>query len=147
MIEVNTGKYAIPIPSVIETIRIKADEIKKIDNYEVINVRNEVLSLLRLNRLFKTGEDKEADYFFVVIVGTEGKKIGLIVDSVVGEEDVVIKPLKDKYTSTPGIAGATILGDGTVSLILDTSQLIELALKTERSETQVIKSGKKTKSK
>lgn len=57
--------------------------------------------------------------------------MGLLVDLLIGEEDIVIKPLKDKYTSTPGIAGATVLGDGTVSLILDVSQLIELGLKKE----------------
>ncbi|MCK4797243.1 MAG: chemotaxis protein CheW, partial [Spirochaetes bacterium] len=78
------------------------------------------------------GEDRKEGYFFIVIVGVGNKKIGLLVDSVVGEEDIVIKPLRDKYTNTPGIAGATILGDGTVSLILDISQLIELGLKVEQ---------------
>lgn len=123
--------YAIPISSVLESIRIKAEEIKFLDNYEVINVREDVLSLLRLNRLFNLGEDIQAEYYFVVIIGTGDKKIGLLVDSLIGEEDIVIKPLKDKYTNTPGVAGATILGDGTVSLILDVSQIIELGLKIE----------------
>ena len=59
-----------------------------------------------------------------------------MVDSLIGEEDIVIKPLKDKYTNTPGIAGATVLGDGTVSLILDVSQLIELGLKQEAEHFQ-----------
>ncbi|OHD13817.1 MAG: hypothetical protein A2086_07605 [Spirochaetes bacterium GWD1_27_9] len=131
MIKVQEEIYAIPISSVLESIRIKPDDIKTIDNYEVINVRDDVLSLLRLNRLFKLGEDKQTEYFFVVIIGSGDKKIGLLVDSLIGEEDIVIKPLKDKYTNTPGIAGATILGDGTVSLILDVSQLIELGLKVE----------------
>ncbi len=56
-----------------------------------------------------------------------------MVDQLIGEEDVVIKPLKDKYTNVPGIAGATILGDGKVSLILDVSQLLELCFKNERA--------------
>ena len=129
MINVDDEIYAIPISSVLESIRIKPEDIKMIDNYEVINVRDDVLSLLRLNRLFRISEDTKADYYFVVIVGTGDKKIGLLVDSLIGEEDIVIKPLKDKYTNTPGIAGATILGDGTVSLILDVSQLIDLGLK------------------
>jgi len=129
MVKVKEEIYAIPISSVLESIRITASEIKSIDNYEVINVRDDVLSLLRLNKLFKLGESENTDYYFVVIVGTGDKKIGLLVDSLIGEEDIVIKPLKDKYTSTPGIAGATILGDGTVSLILDVSQLIDLRLK------------------
>ena len=62
-----------------------------------------------------------------------------MVDSLIGEEDVVIKPLKDKYSNSPGIAGATILGDGTVSLIIDVSQLLELDLmieKTKRKERE-----------
>lgn len=130
MVNVQDQIYAIPISSVLESIRITHEEIKSIDNYEVINVRDDVLSLLRLNRLFKLKEESgKVDYYFVVIVGSGDKKIGLLVDSLIGEEDIVIKPLKDKYTSTPGIAGATILGDGTVSLILDVSQLIDLGLK------------------
>ncbi len=137
MIQVADEVYVIPISSVIESIRIKPDEIRSIDNYEVINVREDVLSLLRLNKLFKVGEDRDVEYYFVIIVGTGNKKIGLLVDSVIGEEDIVIKPLKDKYTSTPGIAGATILGDGTVSLILDVSQLIDLGLKIEEEKHSV----------
>ncbi|MBR3732070.1 MAG: chemotaxis protein CheA [Spirochaetales bacterium] len=129
MVRVQDEIYAIPISSVMESIRVKNDEIKMIDNHEVINVREDVLSLLRLSRLFNFPKDEESDNNFVVIVGSNEKKIGLLVDTLIGEEDIVIKPLKDKYTSTPGIAGATILGDGTVSLILDVAQLIELGLK------------------
>ncbi|MBP5707356.1 MAG: chemotaxis protein CheA, partial [Spirochaetales bacterium] len=134
MVRVQDEIYAIPISSVMESIRVKNEEIKKIDNHEVINVREDVLSLLRLSRLFNFPEDKEADNNFVVIVGSNEKKIGLLVDSLIGEEDIVIKPLKDKYTSTPGIAGATILGDGTVSLILDVAQLIDLGLNNGQME-------------
>ncbi len=133
MVEVSEEKYVIPISSVIETIRIKSEDIKTIDNYEIINVREDVMSLLRLNKLFNF-EEKDRDFFYIIIVGTGNKKIGLLVDTVVGEEDIVIKPLKDKYTSTPGIAGATILGDGIISLILDISQLIELGLKVEKEK-------------
>ena len=64
------------------------------------------------------------------------KILELMVDSLIGEEDVVIKPLNDHYTSSPGIAGATILGDGTVSLIIDVSQLLELGMRNEVAERQ-----------
>ena len=131
MIEVSNEMYVIPISSVLETLKINPDEIKSIDNYEVLNVRNEVISLLRLNKLFKLEETNNKDFYFVVIVGSEVKKIGIIVDNVIGEEDIVIKPLKDKYTNTPGIGGATILGNGSVSLILNVSQIIDLGLKME----------------
>ena len=131
LVKVGKEVYAIPIASVIDSHRIKPEEIKLIDNYEVLNVRNDVVSLIRLNRLFKIPSEERRDYHFIVIVGSGDKKMGLMVDSLIGEEDVVIKPLKDKYTNSPGIAGATILGDGTVSLIIDVSQLLDLGLKRE----------------
>jgi len=131
LVKVGKEVYAIPIASVIDSHRIKPEEIKLIDNYEVLNIRNDVVSLIRLNRLFKIPSEERRDYHFIVIVGSGDKKMGLMVDSLIGEEDVVIKPLKDKYTNSPGIAGATILGDGTVSLIIDVSQLLDLGLKRE----------------
>ena len=129
LVRVGTEIYAIPITSVIESHRIKPNDIKIIDNYEVFNVRNDVISLLRLDKLFRINTDQDKEHLFVVIVGSGDKKMGLVVDSLIGEEDVVIKPLKDKYTNSPGIAGATILGDGTVSLIIDVSQLLDLGVK------------------
>ena len=65
------------------------------------------------------------------LVGSQEKKIGVMVDALIGEEDVVIKPLRDKFTSSPGIAGASILGDGSVSLIIDVSQLLDLGVRQE----------------
>ncbi|MEE0878278.1 MAG: chemotaxis protein CheA [Treponemataceae bacterium] len=132
LIRVGKEIYSIPIASVIESHRVKHSEIRTIDNYEVLNVRDEVISILRLNRLFgiKT-ESNEDDVSFVVIVGSADKKIGVMVDALIGEEDVVIKPLHDQYTITPGIAGASILGDGSVSLIIDVSQLLDLGVKQE----------------
>lgn len=134
LVRVGREIYSIPITSVIESHRIKPTDIKMIDNYEVFNIRNDVISLLRLNRLFGIKTDEQREYNFVVIVGTADKKMGLMVDSLIGEEDVVIKPLRDQFTNSPGIAGASILGDGSVSLIIDVSQLLELGLKQELEE-------------
>ena len=131
LVRVGKEVYSIPITSVIESHRVKADEISRIDNYEVFNVRNEVISLLRLNRLFGIKSSESVEYNYIVIVGTAEKKVGLMVDSLIGEEDVVIKPLRDQFTNSPGIAGASILGDGSVSLIIDVSQLLDLGLKQE----------------
>lgn len=130
---VSVGKevYSIPIANVIESQCINIKEINHIDNYEIMNVRNEVISVLRLSRLFGIKESVQTDECYIVIVGTQEKKIGLMVDSLIGEEDVVIKPLKDQFTNSPGIAGASILGDGSVSLIIDVSQLLELGVKQE----------------
>jgi two-component system chemotaxis sensor kinase CheA len=131
LVRVGEEIYSIPITSVIESLRIKPDEIKMIDNYEVFNIRNDVVSLLRLNRLFGIHTEERQDYNFIVIVGPAEKKMGFMVDSLIGEEDVVIKPLRDQFTNSPGIAGASILGDGSVSLIIDVSQLLELGLHQE----------------
>lgn len=131
LVRVASEVYSIPIASVIESVRVKKEEISTIDNYEVLNVRNEVISIIRLDRLFGLKNKTESEYNFIVIVGTTDKKIGVMVDALIGEEDVVIKPLRDQFTNSPGIAGASILGDGSVSLIIDVSQLLELGVKQE----------------
>lgn len=136
LVRVGAEMYAIPITSVIESHRIRPSDIKLIDNYEVFNVRDDVVSLIRLNRLFRIPTDENKEYYFVVIVGSADKKMGLIVDSLIGEEDVVIKPLRDHFTNAPGIAGANITGDGRVSLIIDVSQLLDLGLRKEREERE-----------
>ncbi len=134
LVRVRSEVYAIPITAVAESIRITSEDIHLIDNYEVISVRDDAISLLRLNRLFQLEEEGVSSdgYKFVVVVGTEERRVGLMVDNLIGEEDVVIKPLVDRYTYSPGVAGATILGDGTVSLILDVSQLLDLGIRYER---------------
>jgi two-component system chemotaxis sensor kinase CheA len=134
LVRVGRETYSIPITSVIESHRIKPSDIRMIDNYEVFNIRNDVVALLRLNRLFRIQTDEQREHCFVVIVGTADKRVGLMVDSLIGEEDVVIKPLRDQFTVSPGIAGASILGDGSVCLIIDVSQLLELGLKRELEE-------------
>ena len=134
LVRVGREIYSIPITSVIESHRIKPQDIRMIDNYEVFNIRNDVVALLRLNRLFRIQTDEQREHYFVVIVGTADKRVGLMVDSLIGEEDVVIKPLRDQFTMSPGIAGASILGDGSVCLIIDVSQLLELGLKRELEE-------------
>ena len=134
LVRVGTEIYAIPITSVAESHRVKQSAINMIDGYEVFNVRDEVISLMRLGNIFRIPTTVESEYKFIVIVGSGDKKMGLMVDSLIGEEDVVIKPLLDKYTNSPGIAGATILGDGTVSLIIDVAQLLDLGVKKEQAD-------------
>ena len=137
LVRVGKEVYSIPIANVIESQRVKKSSINTIDSYEVLNVRNEVISILRLNRLFNIRKTSDTEYCFIVIVGSQEKKIGVMVDSLVGEEDVVIKPLRDQFTTSPGIAGASILGDGSVSLIIDVSQLLELGVKQELDAQQL----------
>ncbi|MBP3366819.1 MAG: chemotaxis protein CheW [Treponema sp.] len=137
LVRVGKEVYSIPIANVIESQRVKKDAINTIDNYEVLNVRNEVISILRLDRLFNIKKTDDKEYCFIVIVGSQEKKIGVMVDALIAEEDVVIKPLQDQFTSSPGIAGATVLGDGSVSLIIDVNQLLELGVKQEIDAQQI----------
>ncbi|TVQ40250.1 MAG: chemotaxis protein CheA [Spirochaetaceae bacterium] len=126
LVRVGKEVYAIPVAAVIASYRIGPDEIKLTDDREFFQVRNYFVPLLRLNRLFHLQTDERKDYQCVVIVRSREEKLGLVVDSVIGEQDVVMQPLRDHYTSAPGIAGASIIGDGTVCLIIDVPQLLEL---------------------
>lgn len=137
LVRVGKETYSIPIANVIESQRVKKSSINTIDSYEVLNVRNEVISVLRLSRLFNIKDSSDSEFCFIVIVGSQEKKIGVMVDMLVGEEDVVIKPLRDQFTKSPGIAGASVLGDGSVSLIIDVSQLLELGVQQEINAQQL----------
>ena len=119
--------YCIPLGSVVETDRIPTSEIQTVRQREVIVKRGEVIPLLRLAEVFglKRAEDAgEPEEIFVVIVAVMGRQIGLVVDSLIGEGDVVIKPLGRFIGEIPGISGATIMGDGDVAIILDVSSLV-----------------------
>jgi two-component system, chemotaxis family, sensor kinase CheA len=129
LVRVGKNVFAIPVSAVMETMKVRLEEIRRIDNYEVFNLRDDIISLVRLHTLFHIESPVDAATQYIVVVGSKGPRIGILVDSLIGEEDVVIKPLKDKFTKSPGIAGASILGDGTVSLIIDVTQLLELGMR------------------
>ncbi len=117
--------YAIPLMNTRETIKVKEEEIKLIKNIEVIKVRDEVVPIIRLDKEFgiKSLRKKEQP-FSVVIVEGRTKSMGLVVDSVLGEQDIVVKPLGTFIKKVKGIAGATILGNGRVALILDVINIV-----------------------
>ncbi|HWI64787.1 MAG TPA: chemotaxis protein CheA [Symbiobacteriaceae bacterium] len=126
-VEVVGTTYCIPLSSVVETDRIPLDQIQTVRGREVIVKRGEVIPLLRLVEAFELERPagfEEPEEFFVVIVSVMGKQIGLVVDNLIGEGDVVIKPLGKFIGDIPGISGATIMGDGDVAIILDISSLI-----------------------
>jgi two-component system, chemotaxis family, sensor kinase CheA len=111
--------YAVPIASVVEINRITEDEIHRVDNHEVFQLRQQVLTLVRLDRLESQQPSGRAKRIFVVIIGAGSRRFGLAVDSLMGEEELVIKALEDQLVSSPLVSGASILGDGTVVLILN----------------------------
>ncbi|WP_416825723.1 hybrid sensor histidine kinase/response regulator [Helicobacter ganmani] len=120
--------YAIPLASVIETVRISQDEIYTVENKSVLRLRNEVLPLVRLADIF--GVDSvfdDSEQAYVVVIGLAENKIGIIVDFLIGQEEVVIKSLGSYLKGTEGIAGATIRGDGRVTLIVDIAAMMQMA--------------------
>ena len=120
--------YAIPLASVIETVRISQDEIYTVENKSVLRLRNEVLPLVRLADIF--GVDSvfdNSEQAYVVVIGLAENKIGVIVDFLIGQEEIVIKSLGSYLKGTEGIAGATIRGDGRVTLIVDIAAMMQMA--------------------
>ncbi|UER67817.1 chemotaxis protein CheA [Borrelia sp. BU AG58] len=119
--------YVIPLNSVLETHRISEENVKLLENeHEVYNLREEIVSVLRLDKLFNIESREDLSEKFLIVINVDDKKAGIVVDFILGEEDFVVKPIKDRYASSPGIVGATTLGDGKVVLIIDVFRLFEL---------------------
>jgi two-component system chemotaxis sensor kinase CheA len=147
LVAVQEEFYAIPLSSVLETVRITRDDIFLVEGKSVLRLRNEVLSLVRLADIFGVESTlEEGDNLYVVIIGLAETKIGVIIDRLVGQEEIVIKSLGYYLKGIEGIAGATIRGDGRVTLIVDVSALMVLAKtahkkvgsKTKQSESAAI---------
>jgi two-component system chemotaxis sensor kinase CheA len=124
---VQSGKevYAIPIEAIRENLFVDPQEIKTIRQGKVITLREEVLPLYSLQESLGMGQFREQEVYPVVVVQTGDKKAGLIVDELLGQQEVVIKSLGNFINDIKGIAGATVLGDGRVTLILDVASLLD----------------------
>ncbi len=122
--------YAIPLNAVNQIARARESEVHLVDNYEVLQLRNQVLPLLRLGRSCAADADRQAIKLFVLVITVGEKKYGLIVDSLEGEEELVIKALDDQTFSTDLVNGASILGDGKVVLILNLPAVVEHVART-----------------
>ncbi len=114
--------FAVPLSSVVEITRITDPEIHRVDQREVLRLRDQILTLVRLNhlsRLHSIDTQPVRKKHFVIVIGASEKRFGLVVDSLVGEEELVIKALPAEIISSDLVSGASILGDGTVVLILN----------------------------
>lgn len=129
LVNVQKNIFAIPISVVEETIKVKKTEIKEFDEYQVYNLRNETLAVIYLSDLVGIARENRNDDVYIVVVSFERRKIGLVVNDLIGEQDIVIKALDEVLKNNEGIAGASVLGDGKVALILDTSTLVKAALR------------------
>ncbi|HEY1678996.1 MAG TPA: chemotaxis protein CheA [Candidatus Sulfotelmatobacter sp.] len=131
--------YAIPLNAVMEIARTFEAEVHQVDNYEVLQLRNQVLPLLRLGR--PAPESDRKSKLFVLIITVGERKYGLIVDALEGEEELVIKALDDQTFSTDLVSGASILGDGRVVLILNLPAVVEHVARSRPQETGKSNSG------
>lgn len=113
--------YVLPLGSVVETLFFRPEEVQSINQKEVILLRGMTTPLVRLPQLFEGGAESESGPGYIVIVGLADSRVGLVVEDLVGEQEVVIKSLSGLVGELKGISGATILGDGRVALILDVS--------------------------
>jgi two-component system, chemotaxis family, sensor kinase CheA len=116
--------YAVPLAMVVEITRVSEGEVHRVDNHEVFQLRDQVLTLVRLERLESQVTRAREKRIFVIVIGSGSRKFGLAVDSLMGEEELVIKALEDRLVTSPLVSGASILGDGTVVLILNVPAVI-----------------------
>jgi two-component system, chemotaxis family, sensor kinase CheA len=135
LIKLKDTTYALPMSSVIEIVRLPKDEIQSIKGQSVVKIREKVLPLTWLHDHFKIQRSKgKSQNIFVVIVGVAEKRLGLVVDELVGNQEIVVKSVGSYVGKIEGVSGATILGDGSVALILDITGIFKLVSK-DRSHT------------
>ncbi len=128
LVEVDREVFSVPLESVLEVVRIQPRDINTISGREVVRLRNTVLPLARLQSIMGTsnGNEQQDDWIYIVVVGLAQQRLGIVVDSLLGQKEVVIKSLGGYLGTVPGIAGSTILGDGRVIMIIDVGELMKL---------------------
>lgn len=128
LVSISGTVYVIPLGSVVETLMVQPEEIETVHGREVIVIRGLTTPLIRMKNVFMGGSSPEScgdgNQYYAVIVGLAEQRIGLIVDKLIGEREVVIKSLSRFCGDVPGISGATILGDGNVALIMDVNSIV-----------------------
>jgi len=128
LVEAGGQIFALPLSSIKETVKISRKKINKVLKKEVTLLRQDLLGIVDLKKLLHLSDHRRAeDRISVVVIQGGGKNIGLIVDALHHQEEIVIKPLEGIVADTPGLAGATVLGDGQVIPILDPAELIQMA--------------------
>ncbi|MEK6538024.1 MAG: chemotaxis protein CheW, partial [Nitrospirota bacterium] len=125
MVKVDGEIYALPLASILETFRVSKSSIKYIDGQQILNVRDRLIPLIKLSDALELNcEEATKDWVYVVLMAIAEKKVGVIVDELCHQEEVVIKPVGTYFSDIKEVSGATITGDGKVGLILDPGSLI-----------------------
>lgn len=127
LVTVSDITFAIPLVMVVETQHLQRKDIRVVSNKPVTQLRDKVITLVQLSEIFKLDSGEKTGDYYMVVVRSNKIEIGLIVDSLMGEEEVVVKSLNSIIGETPGISSAAILGDGQVALILDVSGLYKVS--------------------
>ncbi len=150
LVRVAGGIYALPIHAVTETLRIEPQQIHRVNHRDAIQLRGTVLPLVNLRQVFDMpAEEVETDIgdegrLVVAVHTTNARQVGLIVDGLVGEQEIVIKPLGQLVGDVSGLSGAAILGDGSVALIVDVAALVASAIRDNATATPEPTAGSRT---
>nr|WP_286202678.1 chemotaxis protein CheA [Comamonas sp. JC664] len=131
LVGVSGRTYAVPLNSVLEIISVQPRDIRTVERREVLDVRGQTLPFVRLARMFAL-PDRPVSRYFVVVVGLAQERLGIAVDELHGQQDIVTKPLGGRLQSIRGISGATDLGNRRTVLVLDVAALLEEGMATER---------------
>lgn len=133
LVSVHAQTYAIPLASVMSTLKIRKEQVSTVLHRGVMTLRDRVLPLLWLEEFFLWGNGQTDHEYYVVAIRWGESQVGLVVDGLLGQQQIVVKPLGYQMGDTPGIAGGTIMGDGTVALILDVPSLVQMTLRERRT--------------
>ena len=125
LVQVQEEMYAIPLGSIDSTINIQPTDIQTIQNKEVIVLRGEIIPIIRMDKLLQVPHVKDAEDLFVVVVHAGEAKAGIVVDNLIGQQEIVIQTLGSLFTGLKMFSGATVLGDGRVALILDVATMMQ----------------------
>ena len=127
IVSVDGQRFAVPQSAVREVLEVESASTRVLENNEIISYRGKVLPLLRLARVFEMNYQRD-EKFHVLVIGEDANAVGLAVDRIIGQREIVVRAIKDPLAQSKGIAGATELGDQRVVLILDVSALRQLAV-------------------
>ncbi len=134
LVGVGRETFAIPLSSVLEVVHTSRSGVSKVNGRDVTRLRETVLPLVDISEILDVpGRDTNPEAFYTVVVGVANRKFGIVVDRLIGQKEIVIKPLGAYLKNIPGIAGSTILGDGRVIMIIDAGELLRLVEKAAKA--------------
>jgi two-component system chemotaxis sensor kinase CheA len=132
IVNVSGQTFAVPLPVVNEVIRFQDKELVKMENNELISYREMVLPVIKLSNFFKLGLNGR-EVYDTLVVGHGNDMVGLAVDRIIGQREIVVRSLSDPFVKVEGISGATELGEGKIVLILDIQSLIKSTIRKKQS--------------